>query len=179
MQHVPGAIEVGSTTQTRSDDGFREVFAAHRTRVFRFAVLMCGNVHVAEEITAEVFAKVLPKWRTGAVADALAYLQRAVVNETRSRHRRRQVERRAFERWREAPPTTTDVDRLTLAAPLIAALRQLPARQRAVVVLRYHDDMSEAEVAEALGMAAGSVKSHASRGLHQLRGLLTNEEDQR
>ncbi|MCX6520220.1 MAG: sigma-70 family RNA polymerase sigma factor [Actinobacteria bacterium] len=161
-----------------ADDGFRQVFTEHRTRVFRLAVLMTGNVHVAEEVTAEVFARVLPRWRAGGVTDVLPYLRRAVVNETRSRHRRREHEARAIARW-GAPATVVDTDRVALAEPLLAALRQLPARQRAVVVLRYHDDLSEADVASTLGMAPGSVKSHASRGLAQLRTLLDQQEESR
>ena len=146
------------------------------TRVFRLAVLMTGNVHVAEEVTAEVFAKVLPKWRSGGVTDPLAYLRRAVVNETRSRHRRREHEARVLARWDGEPTVTTDPDRFALAQPLFAALAQLPDRQRAVVVLRYHDDLSEAEVARTLGMAVGSVKSHGSRGLDRLRSLLEQHD---
>jgi RNA polymerase sigma factor (sigma-70 family) len=59
-----------------------------------------------------------------------------------------------------------------LREPLLVALQSLPARQRAVVVLRYHDDLAEAEVARTLGMSLGTVKSHASRGLEQLRTLM-------
>jgi RNA polymerase sigma-70 factor (sigma-E family) len=181
MRHVPDAPDTAEAAVTGppvSDDGFRQVFTEHRTRVFRLAVLMTGNVHVAEEVTAEVFARVLPRWRAGGVTDVLPYLRRAVVNETRSRHRRREHEARAIARW-GAPATIVDTDRVALAEPLLAALRQLPARQRAVVVLRYHDDLSEADVASTLGMAPGSVKSHASRGLAQLRILLDQQEESR
>ncbi len=191
MQHSPdspdvsdvvessGMVDVGMTEHVVPDDGFREVFTEHRTRVFRLAVLMTGNAHVAEEVTAEVFVRVLPKWRAGGVTDVLSYLRRAVVNETRSRHRHRQHEARAFARWGGGSSTSVDTDRLALAQPLLAALARLPPRQRAVVVLRYHDDMSEADVAHTLGMAPGSVKSHASRGLAQLRTLLEQQEDPR
>ena len=180
MRHVPDAPDTAAAVVTEQsvDDGFLRVFTEHRTRVFRLAVLMTGNVHVAEEVTAEVFARVLPRWRAGGVTDVLAYLRRAVVNETRSRHRRREHEARAITRW-GAPATVVDTDRIALAEPLLAALRQLPARQRAVVVLRYHDDLSEADVASTLGMAPGSVKSHASRGLAQLRTLLDQQEESR
>jgi RNA polymerase sigma-70 factor (sigma-E family) len=181
MRHVPDAPDTaaaGVTEHSASDDGFRHVFTEHRTRVFRLAVLMTGNVHVAEEVTAEVFARVLPKWRAGSVTDVLSYLRRAVVNETRSRHRRREHEARAMARW-GGPAVVVDTDRVALAEPLLAALRQLPARQRAVVVLRYHDDLSEADVADILGLAPGSVKSHASRGLAQLRTLLDQQEESR
>ncbi len=96
MQNSLDAQEVEQATQPRSDDGFREVFATHRLGLFRLAVLLVGDVHAAEEITAEVFARVLPKWRAGVVLEPLPYLRRAVVNETRSRHRRRRTELRAL-----------------------------------------------------------------------------------
>ena len=160
---------------TGSDDEFRAVFEQHHTRLYRLACLLTADTHLADEVTAEVFAKVLPKWRAGKVDDPLAYLRRALVNEVRSRHRRRSYEARAAERW-SARPRFDDqpVDRLT-DRPVIAALLQLPPRQRAVVVLRFHDDMSEAEVARTLGMALGSVKSQASRGLAALRTILQEE----
>jgi RNA polymerase sigma factor (sigma-70 family) len=95
------------------------------------------------------------------------------VNEVRSRHRRRAYESRAAQRWSARPKFDDDpADRLLADRPVVAALRQLPPRQRAVVVLRFHEDLSEAEVARALGMAVGSVKSHASRGLATLREIL-------
>lgn len=182
MRHLPDShdtAEAAVTARPVADDTFREVFTEHRTRVFRLAVLMTGNAHVAEEVTAEVFARVLPRWRAGDVTDVLSYLRRAVVNETRSRHRRREHEARALARWGGTSHICIDTDRLALAEPLLAALRRLPARQRAVVVLRYHDDLSEADVAHTLGMAPGSVKSHASRGLAQLRTLLDQQEESR
>lgn len=147
------------------------MFASHRTAVFRLAVLLTGDRHVADEITAEVFVRSLPRWRRDVIREPLAYLRRATVNEVRSRHRRSERETRALSRT-GVDDEHVDVDRLAMAQPLVAALGRLPVRQRAVVVLRFHDDLSEAEVARTLGMALGTVKSHASRGLEQLRSLL-------
>lgn len=158
-----------------TDDTFRAVFEQHHSRLFRLACLLTGDAHVADEVTAEVFAKVLPKWRAGAVDDPLAYLRRSLVNEVRSRHRRRTYESRAAERWSARPRFDGEPADLLTDQPVVAALRRLPPRQRAVVVLRFHDDLSEAEVARTLGMAVGSVKSHASRGLAALREILQRE----
>lgn len=169
---APTAHEAGTLlTGIDRDATFAEVFATHRTAVFRLAVLLTGDRHVADEVTAEVFARTLLRWRRDAVREPLAYLRRAAVNEVRSRHRRREREVSALGRS-AVPEAHVDVDRLALAEPLVAALGRLPLRQRAVVVLRFHDDLSEAEVARTLGMAVGTVKSHASRGLDQLRSLL-------
>lgn len=161
----------GALTMT-SDDRYAELFVAHRVAVLRLATLLAGDVHIAEEVTAEVFAKVLPKWRRGDVVEPLHYLRRSVVNEIRSRHRRRGHERRALARFGARPQPHDSTDRLELREPLIAALSTLPLRQRAVVVLRHHDDLSEAEVARTLGISLGTVKTHSSRGLEQLRTLL-------
>lgn len=158
-----------------SDADFATVFATHRVSVFRLAALLSGDEYVAEEVTADVFARVLPKWRRDDVADPLAYLRRAVSNEMRSRWRRRAHERRAAAHHRREHSAGTDTDRLELREPLVTALQQLPLQQRTIIVLRYLDDMSEADVARTLGIAAGTVKSQASRGIARLRVLLDHE----
>lgn len=152
------------------------LFVEHRDRVYRFAWVLCGSEHTAEEITAEVFARVLSPWRAGGVTDPLAYLRRAVLNEVRSRHRRRSHERRAIAREIAVAESTQrdggEIDRLELREPLIAALQQLPVRQRVVVVLRFHDDLSEVEVARIVGSPVGTVKAQTSRGLATLRTIM-------
>ena len=169
---------VEQTVGAASHDGFSDVFAAHHRAVFRLAALLAGDEHVAEEVTAEVFARVLPMWRRNRVDDPLPYLRRAVSNEMRSRWRRRAHERRAAARQR-GERAHLGVDRLELREPLVHALRQLPLQQRTILVLRYLDDMSEADVASTLGVAAGTVKSQASRGIARLRALLGSELEDR
>ena len=175
MQRPIDITTLGDRGRHIADDGFGEVFVEHHGSVLKLAVLLCGDRHVADEITADVFARVLPKWRTGSVENPLQYLRRAVVNEVRSRHRRRFHERRAIARYStqinaetESPETDRD--------PLLAALAQLPVRQRTVVVLRYHDDVSEADVAQILGVSVGTVKTHSSRALAHLRRILEEDE---
>lgn len=166
---------VGVVSVVDRDEQYRDVFAAHRVTVFRLAVLLAGDPHVAEEITAEVFARALPRWRGGLIREPLPYLRMAVVNEVRSRHRRRSREQRALARIGTHPDAVREPDRLALADVLIAALMRLPVRQRAVVVLRFHDDLSEVEVGRTLGIAEGTVKSQASRGLAELRTILEDK----
>lgn len=172
-------MDVSATTTalsvSRADDRYRTIFQSHHAAVFRLAAMLTSDRFVAEEVTAEVFARVLPRWRRGEVNDALPYLRRAVVNEVRSRHRRRGHEQRALARMNGSIGGAQPVDRLELREPLLTALALLPVRQRAVVVLRYHDDLSEAEVARTLGTSIGTVKTHASRGLEQLRRQLREE----
>lgn len=164
---VPDTVE--------SDRGYADLYTLHERRVFRLAALLCGDAHLAEEITADVFAQVLPKWRRGAVTDVLPYLRRTTVNEVRSRFRRRGRERRALVRLR-VDAAHGEPTHLELREPLIVALRTLPVRQRAVVVLRYYEDLPEAEVATTLGIAVGTVKSHASQALARLRVLMQEDE---
>jgi RNA polymerase sigma factor (sigma-70 family) len=155
------------------DDVYADLFAGRRDTVYRLAWYLCGNEHVAEEVTAEVFARVLPKWRRGDVIEPLAYLRRAVVNEVRSRHRRRGHEQRALARtYTKESRFVVDTDRLAASEPLIAALQKIPIRQRVVVILRFHDDLSEADVARILGSPVGTIKAQTSRGLAALRSLL-------
>jgi RNA polymerase sigma-70 factor (sigma-E family) len=169
------ASATGAVLMSSSDDRYAELFTAHRVAVLRLANLLAGDRYVAEEVTAEVFARVLVKWRRGVVDEPLHYLRRAVVNEVRSRHRRLGYERRALARYGNSFEVGESTDRLALREPLVTALSMLPARQRAVVVLRYHEDLSEAEVARTLRVSIGTVKTHASRGLEQLRILLKED----
>jgi RNA polymerase sigma-70 factor (sigma-E family) len=175
MEHVL-RVPAGDTAVGEVDREYADLFTAHGRAVFRLAALLCADAYVAEEIAAEVFARVLPRWRRGGVADPLMYLRRATVNEVRSRFRRRGSEVRALERVRRLVVTASESERVDLREPLMLALRRLPVRQRAVVVLRFYDDLSEADVANTLGIAVGTVKSHASQGLTRLRELM--KEDQ-
>jgi RNA polymerase sigma-70 factor (sigma-E family) len=175
MEALPETSKPAATVSW-SSDGYGDLFAAHSPTIFRFVAVLCGDDRLAEEITAEVFARVLPKWRRGLIDEPLPYLRRAAVNELRSRWRRRAHERRV-ERINTPPRTAAPSgERVELREPLLAALAQLPTRQRAVVVLRYCEDMSEADVGRTLAMAPGTVKSQASRGLARLRELVDKEK---
>jgi RNA polymerase sigma factor (sigma-70 family) len=106
---------------------------------------------------------------------ALAYLRQAVVNRSRSVLRHRGVvERhvRASSGTEVSPPSDTGALEADRRVAVLDALGQLPDRQREVLVLRHYLELSEAEIADALGIARGSVKSHASRGAAALRELL-------
>jgi RNA polymerase sigma factor (sigma-70 family) len=170
--HGPAEISITTPAASRTDARYREVFETHRVAVFRLAAMLTSDRSVAEEVTAEVFARVLPRFRRGDLQDVLPYLRRTVVNEVTSRRRRHGHEQRALARVHAAVQPGQPIDRVELREPLMAALLRLPVRQRAVVVLRYHDDLSEAEVARTLGTSVGTVKTHASRGLDQLRRAL-------
>jgi RNA polymerase sigma-70 factor (sigma-E family) len=156
------------------DEGsFAAVFNAHHRRAVRLAYLLVSDPYLAEDVVSEAFAKVYVRWRKGEVRDVGAYVRRAVANEANSRLRRRYLERRvAGERCGDDRGVRL-VDEDTADRDVVwQAIERLPAKQRAAVVLRYYEDLPEAEVAEVLGCSVGTVKSNTSRGLSRLQELL-------
>ena len=153
-----------------ADAALTGLFAAHYTRLLRLAFVLTGDAEAAEDAVQDAFARTYCRW--GRLRDpdlALAYLRTCVVNVTRSRFRRLRVARRHVPEHVAYAASAEDLamergDR----ADVVAALRRLPARQREVLVLRYYGRLSEAAIAEMLGISAGSVKQHASRGIAAL-----------
>ena len=129
---------------------------------------------VAEEVVQDAFVAMHGAWRRLQDPDrALAYLRQSVVNGARSSLRRREVATRHAPR--PSPDEASAEHGAMVAldhAEVLAALRTLPVRQREVLVLRYYVDLSEADIADALGISRGAVKSHASRGMAALRTTL-------
>lgn len=166
----------------RADDAFAEAVASQHRRLAGFAYLLCGNRTVAEDLVAEAYAKVWPKYRQGKVDDLGAYLRRAVANQAAGRRRRMRLEKREIERrtvdWRistdrDAAPLDTGVEEHDR---LWSAIWKLPVDQRAVIVLRHVEDRSEEETADILGIRPGTVKSRLARGLAALRAELGDDE---
>ena len=155
------------------------VLVAQHGRAFSLAYLLCGDSSIAEEVAADCFARVWARCQKGDVVDPAAYLRRAIVNEVTSVFRGRRLERRARARFTSGDLQTADHSAQSSdRAALKAALLQLPPRQRAAVVLRYFDDLSEAAIATAMGTSVGTTKAHLSRGLATLRRLLEEEDAQ-
>lgn len=147
-----------------------ETFAAARwPRLLRTAYLLTGDHHEAEDLVQVTLAKLYPAWpRVRDLDEPDAYVRRALVNNNLSRFRKRRVVQlltpRLPERAQEGGAARTEQRSL-----LLEALGTLPPRQRAVVVLRYWEDLSEQQAADVLGCSPGNVKSQASRGLRKLR----------
>ncbi|SQD98452.1 MULTISPECIES: SigE family RNA polymerase sigma factor [unclassified Parafrankia] len=153
-----------------------ELFVATRgTAMLRTAVFLAGDPHTGEDLLQDVLLRVYRHWRR--VDDPDAYVRRALVNAAASRRRRRRFREdpldTAAEPIADSAPDGTDA--LSTRDQLFAALRQLPPRQRAVIVLRYFDDLTETQIATAVGCTPGSVKTHAARGLARLRTVLGPE----
>ncbi|MGW5668469.1 SigE family RNA polymerase sigma factor [Micromonospora sp. NPDC003776] len=139
-------------------------------RHIRLAMLLAGDRWRAEELLQDALVRMYERWRSlSRGGDPHAYLRRALVNNHTSFWRRRRRENLVAEvPDRAAPDVTPDPD----AAALRRALRALPPRQRAVVVLRHYEDLPEREVARVLGCTVGTVKSQHAKALDKLRHLL-------
>lgn len=167
-----GTGPAASTLPYDRDAALTLLFSTHYARLLGLARLVCGDRATAEDVVQDAFAALHRKWRT--IRDpqaALAYLQRSVVNGGRNQARGQRVRER-FLGVRSAEPSSAgpperaeDSDE---RARLVRALGALPLRQRQVLVLRYYLDQSESQIATTLGISAGSVKTHASRGLAAL-----------
>ncbi len=157
-----------------ADEAVTQLYAAHYTRLVRLASLLVRHSGEAEEVVQDAFVAMHDKWRRLRDPDkALAYLRRSVVNGARSSQRRHNVADRHLSR--QAPAVTSVEDHALgseARAVVMAALDSLPTRQREVLVLRYYSDLTEADIAETLGISRGAVKSHASRGLSSMRTTL-------
>lgn len=136
-------------------------------RLLRTAWLICGDPVAAEELVQAALEKVYVRWTRIEAGHELAYTRRVMLNQHIDTHRRRDRERLTG-----TPPETRHEDVHEDTAFLLRALAALTDRERQVVVMRYYADLSEAEVAAALGVSLGTVKSTASRGLAHLREVL-------
>ena len=159
-----------------ADEAVTHLFGAHYRQLVRLAVLLLADRAVAEELVQDAYVRLHQHWSRLRDPDrALGYLRTSVVNAARSAQRHRGVADRYLARWRP-PPDEPSAEAGALGVldheSVIAALRALPARQREALVLRYYLDLSESEIADAMGISRGAVKSHASRGIAALRTTL-------
>ena len=159
-----------STQQAR--ESFEEYVAARRTALLRTAYLLTGQHADAEDLVQMALVKAVPHWRRIS-DDPEPYVRRILAREATNRWRRR--------RWREVssdvlPETLSEGTDPTDREVLRQALMRLSPRQRAVVVLRYFDDLTEQQTAEVLGIGLGTVKSHGRDAMARLRELITLDE---
>ena len=156
------------TAGVASRVSFDEYVAARGQALHRTAYLLTGDWGLAEDLLQTALARAYPRWDRIVNDDPEGYLRRVLVNTWSSWWRRK---------WRGEVPTGELTDRpgpdeyaaADRRDAVRAALGRLPRRQRAVVVLRFHEDMTEAQVASALGISVGTVKSQAAKALAKLR----------
>ena len=154
------------------------LYAAHRLPLARLALLLVDDMATAEDVVHDAFIALQQHQSRLRDPDAaLGYLRASVVNLSRSVLRKRQVARRHLKV--AEPEATASADQDVLLRDehraALAAVRALPRHQREVLILRYWSGLSEREIAQALGIAPGSVKSAASRGLATLQRVLGGE----
>jgi RNA polymerase sigma-70 factor (sigma-E family) len=155
-------------------DDFETYAAARWPRLLRTAYLLTnGDHHEAEDLVQVTLAKVYLRWHHIRTLDAPdQYVRRALINNNNTRHRKRRVVQLLtphLPEQRIPGDGAGGQDSYDTRAELLAALATLPPRQRAVVVLRYWECLSEQETAQVLGCSVGNVKSQASRALKKLR----------
>jgi RNA polymerase sigma-70 factor (sigma-E family) len=148
-------------------EGFREYVQGRRDGLLRTAFLLTGDAHLAQDLVQSVLTKVWLRWtRISRSTSIDAYVNRMMVNlhiGWRRRFWHREVPHDQLPE--DSGAEDTHVDRLAM----LAALGRLPPRQRAVLVLRFYQDLTEAQVAEILGCSVGTIKSQSSKALATLR----------
>jgi RNA polymerase sigma-70 factor (sigma-E family) len=160
-----------------ADRAVTELYSVHYRALVRLAALLVRDTPTAEEVVQDSFVAMHGGWQRLRDAEkALAYLRQAVVNRSRSVLRHRTV---VDKNLQKAPPDMPSAEHGALVLlerhAVVMALRKLPDRQREAIVLRYYADLSEAEIAAAMGISRGAVKSHTARGMTALRTALEQE----
>ena len=155
---------------------FDDYVAAQRTALVRYATFLCGSPALAEDLVQDVLVKLYPRWP--ALDDPHPYVRRSITNEFLSWRRRwatrhvhavpdatlaGEADRRAHAAWDDAPGPDPE---------LWTQLGRLPRQQRAAVVLRYWEGLTDVEIGEVLDCRPGTVRAHVSRGLAALRAGL-------
>ncbi|SDL05149.1 SigE family RNA polymerase sigma factor [Streptomyces indicus] len=157
------------TAEDDDDDGFAAFAQAVQRRLYRTAYLLCGDADAARDLTQTALAKVFQHWRRVRAADHPEAYARTVLTRTFLAERRRRLRDLLAHAYAGPEPVPDQAD---LRVTLLAALAELPPRARAMVVLRYWEDLSVERVAELLRCSESTVKSQCSRSLARLRERL-------
>jgi len=171
---------IGTVTRDdalNADEALTALYAAHYPKLVRIAALLLDDIGASEEVVQDAYVKMHGAWRRiREPAAAEGYLRTTVVNLARSRLRHRMVVAKHPPKPMPDAPSAEHGALVKIERDrVIRALRTLPPRQRECLVLRYYADLSEAQIAAAMGISAGAVKSHASRGMAALRSAITKD----
>jgi RNA polymerase sigma-70 factor (sigma-E family) len=160
-----------------ANDALTELYLSEYWPLVRLAVLLLHDVPTAEDVVQETFIAMAAGWeRLRDREKALSYLRCAVVNRSRSVLRHRAVAgRNAPQHVPDEPSAEAGAMTMLERSAVINALRGLPVRQREALVLRYYAGLSEAEIAQTMGISKGAVKTHTSRGIAALKSVLEQD----
>jgi RNA polymerase sigma-70 factor (sigma-E family) len=151
-------------------DSFTEYVTARRPALVRMAYLLCGDNHLAEDLVQSALIKAVGRWKR--IGDnPEPWLRKVMVHEHISRWRKHRGRERLTDTIPDSAVATTERDE-----QFAGALRLLAPRQRAVIVLRYYEDLTESETARVMGIALGTVKSQHRDAIARLRDLLPDLE---
>lgn len=160
----------------RGDVGFAAFVRENTPALLRTAYLLTGNAVQAEELVQDTMARLYPKWDRVEAADVpLAYVRRSLANGHVNQRRRASRREYAFADVPERPDDHDPVAQLADRDAIWAGLTTLPERQRTALVLRYFEDLSDDDIAAAIGARVGTVRSLISRGLATLRQQMKDE----
>ena len=176
---MPDAFPASGTARAEwsADRAVVELYSEHYRSLVRLAALLVRDTPTAEEVVQDSFIAMHESWqRLKDTGKALAYLRQVVVNRSRSVLRHRTVVDKNLQKPAPDMPSAEHGAFVSLErSAVVAALRNLPERQREAIVLRYYADLSEAAIATAMGISRGAVKSHTARGMTALRAALEQE----
>lgn len=170
MQQIAGSWRLKDV----ADSGFAAFVADRQAALLRFAMVLTGDAVLSQDIVADVFSRAFERWpRIAQTEQPYAYVRRMVINEHVSWRRRLRRFAFGFDREFSQPladdPATTHAER----DAMLRRLASLPPKQRAVIVLRFYDDLPDAEIAAAMHCAESTVRSNIARALAALRIELT------
>jgi RNA polymerase sigma-70 factor (sigma-E family) len=167
-----GAIKVPATIAAERRRIFEQVVQDDGRRMAQLAFCLCNDRAQAEDLVSGAYARTWRRWETGQVDELVPYLRRTLVNLARKSWRRELLFRRYLTRSSVDLAVGQDLVR---EVELVDAVLRLPSRQRAVMVLRYFEDLNEEQTAQLLGVAVGTVKSRTSRALASLRATFEGD----
>jgi RNA polymerase sigma-70 factor (sigma-E family) len=156
-----------------SDEEFEEFVAGALPRLLRFAHVLTGDSAAAEDLVQTALGRSWRAWRSGRIDDPQAFVRKVMVNSNASWHRRHGGRETAFANPPETVIAEDEARRIDDRDAMRRALLTLPPRQRAVIVLRYYEELSELEIAAVMAISPGTVKSQAARALRHLAATLT------
>lgn len=166
-------VREGSQT---AKTGLGAVYEAHAAGALRFAYLLTHDRELARDLVQDAFVRLAGRFEHVRNPESMdAYIRKTVVNLASSHARRRRMERTHLEAQANRPVTGADDQDFESRSVLWAAILALPTRQRAAVVLRFYEDLSVGQVAQVLGVSAGTVKASVAKAMTKLRPIITLE----